>query len=81
VSPSTLAVQQAFEAGKAMIMSRYESIKPEQISIKESWVQPVAGINVRIEVIIENAAVQSKAGSIRAFVDLNSKVAIKDISL
>jgi len=81
VSPSALPVQQAFAAGKEMIMSRYSTIKAQQISIKEAWVQTVAGINVKLEVIIESAAVQSKAGSIHAFVDLNSKVTIKELSL
>jgi len=81
VSPDALFVQQAFAAAKEVVMSRYDSINAHQITIKEAWAQVVAGVNVKLDINIESASLQHKVGHVRAFVDLNSKVTIKELSL
>jgi len=81
ISTSALTVQQVFGAAKEILMTKYDMVNVREISIKEAWVQPVAGMNVKLEINVQSADSQTRVGVVRASIDLNQKVTVHDVSL
>jgi len=76
-------IQDALELARVQIMPTLEPQNKQQvkISIIDAYVQPVAGLNIRINVDIQHGALPHRVATIAASMDHKLKISIKHINL